>query len=530
MIKGLYTLVVLFICNSWATAQYLDWVKSTGDASPETVEDIVVDQLGNVYVIGSFYGTVDFDPSPTVYNLTAIGDQDIFIQKLDAAGNLVWAKSFGGANMDYGKSIFVDATGNVYTAGAVDGAVDFDPNTAVNSLIGGGFVQKLDVAGNLVWAKTFGTTTNEQVTSIAVDLLGNVHLVGLFNSTVDFDPNPAVYNLTSNGQQDIFMVKLDAVGSLVWAKSIGGPFLDWGYDIALDAQSDVYTTGNFGGVVDFDPNQGTSNLIAGPGGNMYIQKLDATGNLVWAKSTANGGSGKSIVLDNAGYLYATGRSTQKLDLAGNIIWAEYGQGESIAVDTAHNVYVTGSFSGTVDFDPSTNTTNLNSMGTTDMYVQKLDSAGSFVWVKQAGGAGSFCHGYGIVTDELNNIYIAGEYRNAVDFDPNSGINTLIAVGDYDIYIQKWSPNLPTGIERIEENLSFKVYPNPSTGVFNIELPQGAKAGQIQVVDNIGQVVYEGILTEPKSILDLSTFALGVYHAKMYLDTGQHIFAKILLVR
>ncbi|MDE0837929.1 MAG: SBBP repeat-containing protein, partial [Kiritimatiellae bacterium] len=89
---------------------------------------IAVDASGNVYATGGFRGIVDFDPGPGTFNLTSSGGFDIFVQKLDASGNFLWAKGMGGfANSDYGTAIAVDASGNVYTTGRFYGAADFNP-------------------------------------------------------------------------------------------------------------------------------------------------------------------------------------------------------------------------------------------------------------------------------------------------------------------------------------------------------------------------------------------------------------------
>jgi len=107
---------------------------------------------------------------------------------------------------------------------------------------------------------------------------------GYFHGTVDFDPGAGTTNLTSAGDLDIFVHKLDASGNLVWAKRIGNTGEDDGYYITTDASGNVYTVGNFQNTVDFDPSAGTSNLTAAGGKDVFIHKLDPSGNFLWAKS------------------------------------------------------------------------------------------------------------------------------------------------------------------------------------------------------------------------------------------------------
>ena len=195
---------------------------------------------------------------------------------------LQWAKQFTGPDDVFSNAVARDASGNVYTTGSFRGTVDFDPGPATFNLISPGpdfmFVSKLDAAGNFVWAKQIGEAgTPCRGNSIALDASGNVYTTGAFGGgaggTVDFDPGPAIFNLTSAGQDDIFVSKLDAAGNFVWAKQLGGTDTDAGRSIALDASGNVYTTGSFSGTADFDPGAATFNLTAAGGFDIFVSKL-----------------------------------------------------------------------------------------------------------------------------------------------------------------------------------------------------------------------------------------------------------------
>ncbi|MCH2046242.1 MAG: SBBP repeat-containing protein, partial [Saprospiraceae bacterium] len=170
------------------------------------------------YTTGAFAETmasdpIDFDPGAGTTNLSPVGSSDIFIQKLDASGNFLWAKSFGGSSSDQGNSIAVDAAGNVYTTGSFEDTVDFDPGAGTTNLsaIGGSdiFIQKLDASGNFLWAKSFGGSSSDWGSSIAVDASENVYTTGSFQDTVDFDPGAGTINLISQGSLDIFVHKIN---------------------------------------------------------------------------------------------------------------------------------------------------------------------------------------------------------------------------------------------------------------------------------------------------------------------------------
>ena len=139
---------------------------------------------------------------------------------------------------------------------------------------------------NLVWAKNMGGTAVDRAHSVAVDAFGNVYTTGFFDSTADFDPGPGTAYLTAEKFGNWFVSKLDAAGNFVWAKQVGGTHDDViSYSIALDVAGNIYTTGYFSGTVDFDPGAGTTNLTT-PAFDLHIfvSKLDAYGNFVWAKN------------------------------------------------------------------------------------------------------------------------------------------------------------------------------------------------------------------------------------------------------
>ncbi len=373
---------------------------------------VKTDHLGNIYVGGRFQGTVDFDPGIGISNLSSTGQIDNFICKFNPNGNFIWAKKFGSITNDLLSSIFVDEFGNVISCGYFTGTADFDPGVGIFNLSSSGssdiFVSKLDANGNFIWAKKIGGTGAESANSVTVDATASIIYTGFFNGTVDFDPGVGVSNLTSSGQNDIVISKLDLNGNFVWAKKIGGGSIDQGVSITVDSTLNIYTTGSFSGTVDFDPGVGSFNLSTTGSQAIYVNKLDSSGNFIWAKSIAGSGSGAN-------------------------------QGNSIAIDRTLNIVTTGYFSGTLDFDPSANVFNLSSSGQQDIFVNKLDPNGNFVWAKKIGGLG-VDFGNSIVADSSGFLYSTGYFENTVDFDPNLNTFNLISAGGKDIFINKMDPN------------------------------------------------------------------------------------------
>lgn len=454
-------------------AQDYEWSRVVGSTSDDRSYAVSVDPSGNIVSTGYFAGTVDFDPGAGTSNLSSSGANDVFVQKIDGNGNFLWAKSFGGSILDEGRSIATDASGNIYITGYFMGTVDFDPGAATTNLTSAGgndvFVQKLDPLGNLLWARSFGGSSNDVGNSIHIDPSGNAVITGFFQGTVDFDPGTGNTSLSSEGNYDIFIQKIDASGSFVWARSFGGTSLDESRSITTDDLGNVYTTGYFAGNVDFDPGAGTTSLTAAGGDDIFVQKLNSSGDFLWARILGNALNeyGNAIDVDLSGNVYITGEFqgtvdfdpgngtndliaaggkdvyVQKMDANGNFIWARsFGgtfldEGRSICVDNTGDVYTTGRFGTTVDFDPGSGTESLTSSGDTDVFVQKMNGAGDFVWAKVFGGTSTdFVDG--ITVDNLGNVYTSGFFQGTVDFDPESSTDSYSSAGIYDIFVHKLS--------------------------------------------------------------------------------------------
>jgi hypothetical protein len=382
------------------------WAKSIGSTGFDEGWGIAVDPTGNVYISGHFQNTVDFDPGAGVENHTA-NSGDIFVIKLNTNGDYQWGASFGsgGIGDEYGYGITTDASGNVYTTGVFVSMVDFDPGSGVSNLVAAGqydvFVSKLDTDGNFVWAKRIGGTQADNGKSIALDASGNVYTTGFFRGTADFDPGATSFDITSTSiQYDIFVSKLDPSGNFIWAKNMGGVNDDQGQSVAIDPTGNVYTTGHFNGIADFDPNAATFNLDAGSSQiDIFISKLDASGNFVWAKGIGNNAPNPNF-------------------------------GRAITTDALGNVYSTGAFYGLVDFDPGAGVFNLLTAGDNDIYISKLSPTGDFIWAGSIGYVNDDDDsGRGIRVDGTGNIYATGDYRgiNAsgnTDFDPGSCVFNL----------------------------------------------------------------------------------------------------------
>jgi hypothetical protein len=386
-------------------AATLGYGHSFGTDGINNAQAVVLDPNGNAYLAGFFTGTVDFGPGTAPTSLTSAGgSQDAFVAKLDPSGRLIWAHGFGDVNDDRADGITLDSAGNVYVTGLFQGTVDFDPGPSTFNLTSGGgstgdgFILKLTSDGGFVWADALdGTGGAAEARVVTVDGTGNVDVVGDFVGTFDFDPGAGTTSLTSSGGgtgHTAFALKLGAGGSLIWARALGDGAQSFGLGMAADRAGNVTFTGRFSGPLDADPGPGTLTLNDVGGTDVYVEQLDANGTLAWAF-----GFGDALI-----------------DI-----------GTAVAVDSGGNVYLTGAYAGTVDVDPGPATFTLtNGVRTGDLavYVLKLDAGGHFVWARSIGQANNSVIGTAITLDGADNVYVAGHFGGAADFDPGPGTLTL----------------------------------------------------------------------------------------------------------
>jgi len=473
--KKTFLIVLLLLSCVFIFAQLNPWiwVKNAGGTNGDYSNGIAVDANGNSYVTGCFGGSVTFGST----TLTSSGGFDIFVAKLDSSGNWLWAKNAGGTSFDYGSGIAVDASGNSYVTGYFNGTATFGSTTLTSNGDTDIFVAKLDSSGNWLWAKNAGGTGDERGNCIEVDASGNSYVTGTFGSaTATFGST----TLRSNGGKDIFIAKLNSNGDWLWAQRAGGTDYDEGYGIAVDASGNIYVTGQFYSSATFD----LTNLTSNGDRDIFIAKLDSSGNnWLWAKN-AGGTSfdyGSGIAVDASGNSYVTGYfadsatfgSTSltsngyydifivKLDSDGNWLWAQNAGGTDgdwgygIAVDTSGNSYITGYFADSATFGSTT----LTNYGDEDIFIAKLDSSGNWLWANKAGGTDGDW-GKDIAVDANRNSYVTGYFRGTTTVGATFGNITIYGSGissNYNVFVAKVHiPYYPNNITVVEETYSIPV--------------------------------------------------------------------------
>ena len=400
------------------------WAIAGGDQTGGCCDDralgMHVTPDGYVYVTGTFWSSFNIG-SCSVSNGNS--HDSSLLTKIDPNGNCVWARSFGanagagsGPNCpypiydadDHSYDVKVDGDGFIYITGFFSGiSADFDAITLNNPNWGStcaplGYVAKLDDNGDFIWAHKFDGIKDQRGSRdnrIAIDNFSNVYVVGGFENTGNYGS----IALTSIGEWDAFIFKMDKDGNFLWAKSVGSNKTDRANGIAIDYCDNVYVAGEYRNKMVFsgaNASNGTDTLSHNKKRDVFVAKITTNGDWVWAKRARSEGTDKPY---------------------------------QMSVDEDMQVYLAGVAGDSLRFDSNL---FLSTGDTSDVaFVAQLDGSSStanWVWAKLGGGPSNDDRAGDICEDGRGNLYAVGFYEQTADFD---GVS-LSSLGKKDIYVWK----------------------------------------------------------------------------------------------
>ncbi|MDO7850819.1 T9SS type B sorting domain-containing protein [Hymenobacter convexus] len=422
--------------------------------------DVAVDAAGNSYTSGRFTTSVRFDNR----TLTATSGSDVYVAKMDATGKPNWIVTIGAAigsgGGPYGNNdtaLAIDAGGNVCLAASFTSpTLTLGSTTLTNAGGSDLFVARLDANGNWLSAVRAGGAGDETLTGLVLDASNNAYLSGSFTGTALFGGTA----LASAGDRDFFAARLDANGTWRWAVRGGSTAFDAATDVALDAAGHAYLTGQVWG------NAGQ----VGPFGlaqSAFVARLDAgTGTFQRVTAVAPGVSSS---------------------LTSGYFWGH------LAVDAAGACYLTGSYLGTLTFGAFTVVNPGTTVSLNDVFVAKLDAAGTWQWASTAGGPyGTYCSG--IAVDDRGGIYIAGTFRGPAQFGATALVSQNVSLLSEDVYVAKldaagrWLWAVPAGGPQSDANTGFALGPFATPYIVGEHFSPAANFGPLVVP---GEVVFLG---------------------------------------
>ncbi|MFM2386959.1 MAG: hypothetical protein RL660_1716 [Bacteroidota bacterium] len=540
------------------------WHHIIGGTDDETGNDIATDLQGNLYCVGTYKGSVDFDPSSNVSVLTATGGTDIFILKLDTLGNFIWAKTIGGIGDDVANKIRVNNNGEIIIAGSFENTADFDPGAGViNKATNGAkdlFILSISNSGTYNWLNVIGGSGNDEAQ--ALFLKNNaIYCGGYYEQTVDFDYGPGLIGGNAVGGADAFVVKLDSTGDFISHFTIEGTNNENVSGITIDSLNNTIVVGTFEGTIDVDPSLlTTTNLTSNGNKDAFVAKYASTGTLTF------------------GFRIGNTLNTEAKDvitMPGNkiVVGGHYELGTDFNPGSANNVLTySGGFvayysaSGTYDWAGRLTPFLSDGNAVYDGSINALCRSGANAYAAGAAAAdrtnGSFL-GYrtgkvnylgnnlpvnGFVaaevapienvkfmgTDSLGNAYSSGTFSYSTDLDPSANVDVKGDAATANSFIQKLDANGnyvyslhfehlkiddmhvdASGNQFIVGRYTGTVDVDPSTNLSTLTALPGRTNGFLAKYNNAGNLVF---------VKNFENYAVGIFQFyKITSDYSGNIF-------
>lgn len=512
-----------FLCKVDPLGNVL-WALAGGDAGGWCCDDralgMHVTPGGDVYITGTFWGAFVMGSCP---NPGADANDTSVLAKIDSDGNCVWTISFGATEGagdlpecpspyydadDQSYDVKVDSDGFIYVTGFFSGlSADFDEFSIQNTdwstnCMPMGYVGKLDQNGNWLWVDKFdGIEDNKgsRDNRIAIDSYSNIYVCGGFENTANYGP----LSVTSEGEFDAFVFKMDTGGNWIWVKNVGSNKSDRANGIAIDRCDNIYINGEYRNPMVFEggnASNGTATLSHKQKRDVFVAKCTMDGEWIWAKRARSSGVDKAY---------------------------------QMFVDYNSQVYVCGTTSDTTIFSQDVVVIPPNESDTTSSaFIAQLDGNGDgeWLWAKVAGTASSDeDRTNDICADGFGNVYAVGFYENEATFDDT----TLTAVGSKDIFLwklqtQEIQGNCEDDIVAVNE-LDIPVvniYPNPVRHHMTIA---GAGGFEVRITDTFGRLILTKTIIGDKELLEVSGFSAGIYFLTFHKEEVTFLTTKMVVV-
>ncbi|GAB0156163.1 hypothetical protein CHRYSEOSP005_14270 [Chryseobacterium sp. Alg-005] len=520
--KYLKSILLILLLSSVAKSQIptIQWQKSFGGSNNETAKSIIQTPDGG-YITAGF--SKSSDGNATINQ----GDNDFWVVKMDALGTFQWQKSLGGSGDDQANSICTTSDGGYVIAGFTNSS---NGDITLNKGSSDYWIVKLDALGNIVWQKTYGGQAPDIATSVKQTTDGGYIVTGYSSSS-----NGDITGNHSQNTTDYWVVKLDSSGNLQWQKALGGTSNERAFEIQQTSDGGYIVSGDT-----YSSNSGdVSSAALGSGRDFWIVKLGNTGNITWEKRFGGSGEDNAYSIhqtSDSGYI-VSGTTTSingnisfnngqgdfwiiKLDALGNLQW-EKALG-SVTYDQAYSVKQTpdGNYIATGYLSSNTGVAESEPLASTQYWIVKLDTLGNLLWHKSYGGSGNEA-AYSIISTTDGGLAVAG-YSNT---NPNNG-DVTGNHGQLDFWILKLSGSKELGT--MENNAPEKpiLYPNPTKDFVHINhLP---KESIVTIFDGAGRKVFSKKYSQTNISIETSTFASGVYIVQINSEEKSILSEKLII--
>ncbi|MFH2141757.1 MAG: T9SS type A sorting domain-containing protein [Bacteroidota bacterium] len=454
------------------------WAKRMVGTNSSYFHSVASDILENIYVAGSFAETIYLDS----LSYTSNGSADIVIAKYNSGGVLQWAKSAGGIGLDAGVSITCSDS-LLFVGGEFRDSVYFDSTLLISKGNSDIFLACLDFDGNYQWIKSAGGTSYDVPRSITIDYDTNIILSGIVMNNASFGETDT--SVISYGSSDAFVAKYDYDGGFHWVKSFGGIDEDRGISVISDSANNLFLHGYFYGTAYFD----AITLTSIGESDYFISKLSPNGSTIWAKKI--------------------GATVYPIDDFWN---------HTLESDEQGNIYITGWFMDSLVYDSLI----VQSNGSYDIFVMKIDNDGNLIWCLTAGNN----HSYGdysrsIAGNGNGSLYITGRFYSTLFFDDSE----VTSYGSADVFIAKISET-PLNVEFVKQTMKINIFPNPANNEIQIISDNNA-IKEVEIINIKGECVSKNNQTN-LNYIDVSKLTKGVYFVRV-IFTNMTFTKKIIII-
>lgn len=526
--KILIFLFIFFSLFSSLVAQDWAWAQHFGNTGNESASDMVELADENLLFTGSFSETIAINGQ----SFTSIGKEDIYLQKTDHEGRLIWIQVAGGDDIDETHGLGTDQEGNIYWTGTYWKSINFDGQTLSS---GSGakaiFLAKYNPDGQVIWAKTFTASGLKAVNDMAVDDQGNVFLTGYFGG--DFNLPDTV--LSAKGEADFYALKLNTNGDFEWVTVGGESGFIRGTNIQLNRTGEVVISGYYKGQIALTGDTIQTNTSDN---DVFVAQLRSDGTPLWLRKAGGVHEDYStgLAVDESRNIYVCGYYYGVLNLGNGVevqasgfndnffmlkygpdgtpLWAKTfgGDGLAHAVDIQ---YQDGELLLGAYFKEAfiINTMTLNADTDFDSFILNFQAEqGDFNWVRQISSTGF------VLIDKIkfigsNSFMTIGSFTNTSTFDNIE----LTAGGGFDAFFAKGN-RFTTSVGSPEIALEeASLYPNPAKD--RIFIKSNLTEYRLELFDRAGRKLQ--VLDSTNSV-DISTYLPGAYFLILYTDSRRQI--------
>ncbi len=439
-----------FIAKYTADGQ-LVWVQQLGGSSTERLNGIAVVDDTTIVVVGEMKGVWNYGTD----SLVAEDRLDAMVIQLDSSGQVNWAKLAKGIGDESANDIVVTSTGEIRVTGYFENKLEIEQDSVISYGARDAFLWGLDRNGNTTWLTHLGGPGFDEGISIAVDDNEQCYITGNFRDAI-YTSTDTLYGSLGN---DVFVAKYTSNGTIIWAKTMGGPSSDRAQCVAVDGEGNICLTGWYNGYLDVD----SIRLADQQEEDIFLIKIGSGGELLWAKDIA-------YRFDERGY--------------------------EVDFDAQNNVYVLGTLDSFLIID-NDSLYNRHLNRPTDIFLAKFDKNGNYKWSQTLGHYyNDFCYDMEVI--DASEVYITGSFQDTTIYITD----TLISQGQFDVFVAKFEMDTILKIHQIEQQIKGEkgyVYPNPSKGDITLSYTL-SKPSKVTIVlyDWLGRVA-RVVCSEDQSI-------------------------------